>query len=391
MTFGSVIVDAFEIVGSSGDDIFLGREGAERFDGGAGNDYLSGGGGDDHLAGGWGNDHLKGGAGDDMLHGGRGTDRATFDSSVMETTIYRTDAGYTVSSIDGLDQLISVELVSFADVEDIRLDTLAIRADESLVLPGHDAGTRGPVLDVHVRDAVVDAAGAVDVAVSGAAEGVWVAAINRTSTLGGELRDLNPLQRPNYVIHTIGAEIEIDGEALKPTYYTLSMNERGAGGEAIAETALDAALLFGSVATRVQAFTMTEWRDVFFGRDEDDHILALGGRDRLYGQGGDDTLHGGHGADQIFGGRGDDRLYGEAGDDRLSGGVGADTFVFHAGSGSDTIVDYQTGDMIALRDFFPDGTNPHALAVSDGANVILSNGMDRIFIHDTAVDDLIFV
>jgi Ca2+-binding RTX toxin-like protein len=84
------------------------------------------------------------------------------------------------------------------------------------------------------------------------------------------------------------------------------------------------------------------------------------GDDRVYGNWGNDTLDGGEGNDTLFGGRDNDVLSGGAGDDWLSGGVGndslwggdgLDSFVFEAGSGTDTIEDFQVGtDKIVVED-----------------------------------------
>lgn len=49
------------------------------------------------------------------------------------------------------------------------------------------------------------------------------------------------------------------------------------------------------------------------------------------------------------GGSGNDTIEGGAGNDTLVGGSGADVFVFRAGCGHDTIVDFGPGDRIALE------------------------------------------
>jgi Ca2+-binding RTX toxin-like protein len=58
------------------------------------------------------------------------------------------------------------------------------------------------------------------------------------------------------------------------------------------------------------------------------------GPDSFRGSGENDTLSGEGGAD---------RLEGLGGDDLLTGGADADTFVFAAGAGNDTITDWQDG------------------------------------------------
>ena len=391
LLFGSVVVDAAKIVGSTGDDVFLGRDGVDHFVGGGGVDFLSGAGGDDRLFGGWDDDRIAGGAGDDLIDGGRGTDTAIFDVRTDEAVARRTDKGYLVWSADGLDLLRSVELISFADRTGIRLDALAMRADGTLLLPGQSASPNGPALDLHVLGEYVDAAGSIGVTLTGAETGVRIDAINPSSALGRETGDRDTVSVPSYVIHTDGTRAEIGGTVVKPGYWTLLENRVSQRGESLSESAIDTALLLGSVAIDVQTLTATEWNDTFTGRNASDRIDGAGGDDLLSGGGGDDVLLGGAGNDRLIGGRGDDVLDGGHDDDRLAGGEGDDTFVFRAGSGSDTITDYEAGDLIDLQDFFADGTDPRAFAVDDGANIILSNGEDRIFVQNVEIDDLAFV
>jgi|GEM_PF-4690108 len=68
------------------------------------------------------------------------------------------------------------------------------------------------------------------------------------------------------------------------------------------------------------------------------------GDDTLNGDGGDDLLVGGQGSDTLNGGDGDDIFGGLAGDDTLTGGFGSDEFHFDAGTGTDTITDFDTND-----------------------------------------------
>ena len=82
----------------------------------------------------------------------------------------------------------------------------------------------------------------------------------------------------------------------------------------------------------------------------DDYINGGAGNDRIGGKSGNDTLLGGEGDDMIWGDGGDDIIYGGLGDDTLYGDsdktAGADTFIFAAGDGTDTIKDYNKGGVI---------------------------------------------
>lgn len=86
--------------------------------------------------------------------------------------------------------------------------------------------------------------------------------------------------------------------------------------------------------------------DTINGGNGNDLLL---GDDLNIGAGGDDILNGGAGNDTLDGGKGADILTGGAGNDLLTGGKGADTFVFAAGEGTDTISDFKLGtDLIGL-------------------------------------------
>ncbi|WP_416896171.1 MAG: S8 family serine peptidase [Minwuia sp.] len=69
-----------------------------------------------------------------------------------------------------------------------------------------------------------------------------------------------------------------------------------------------------------------------------------------FGGDGDDTLIGNLAANDLNGARGDDVLDGGGGDDTLTGGAGADTFRYAAGSGLDTVTDFDAAfDTILLE------------------------------------------
>jgi predicted extracellular nuclease/Ca2+-binding RTX toxin-like protein len=79
-----------------------------------------------------------------------------------------------------------------------------------------------------------------------------------------------------------------------------------------------------------------------------DSIFGGAGNDVLDGGDGDDTIFGGAGADRLFGGTGADTLTGGLGNDRLTGGLGNDIFVLETASGTDLILDFQSGDKFGL-------------------------------------------
>ena len=74
--------------------------------------------------------------------------------------------------------------------------------------------------------------------------------------------------------------------------------------------------------------------EVIRATEEDNFLFGFEGNDVLVGRSGDDYLHGGQGDDTLFGG---------AGSNVLIGGEGADHFVFEAGDGCHTVLDFQPG------------------------------------------------
>lgn len=71
---------------------------------------------------------------------------------------------------------------------------------------------------------------------------------------------------------------------------------------------------------------------------------------RIKGTGKSELLQGSAGADNIDGGGGNDVIDGGAGTDYLTGGRGADTFIFHAHSQYDVVMDFNAaeGDRIVF-------------------------------------------
>ena len=60
------------------------------------------------------------------------------------------------------------------------------------------------------------------------------------------------------------------------------------------------------------------------------------------------SIVGGAGADTLQGGKGKDTLWGGAGNDKLYGGDGNDTFIYRPNEGTDTIYDWEAGDMLQI-------------------------------------------
>ena len=100
--------------------------------------------------------------------------------------------------------------------------------------------------------------------------------------------------------------------------------------------------------------TGTDWVDGGLGSEfihgglGNDVLLGEMGDDIIIGGAGDDIIDGEDGSDVIQGCDGNDTLTGGTGDDQMTGGLGADHFVFDSGSGSDTILSFESSDVILV-------------------------------------------
>ena len=120
----------------------------------------------------------------------------------------------------------------------------------------------------------------------------------------------------------------------KNNYYLLSSLQATNNAWALAGSTLGETLHGSHVSDSINGLG---GNDVLYG-----HL----GNDRIYGGSGNDILYGGGGDDSLYGGNGNDTLVGNDGDDNLEGGNGSDTYVFAAGSGSDTIYDSEDPNAI---------------------------------------------
>ena len=74
----------------------------------------------------------------------------------------------------------------------------------------------------------------------------------------------------------------------------------------------------------------------------------------------------------LWGGKGNDTLYGE---------VGEDTFIFRAGDGTDTIFNFEEGDMLRILDKKGEKNSTYSKAVfSDGALTLSIKGGGKVIL-----------
>jgi len=95
----------------------------------------------------------------------------------------------------------------------------------------------------------------------------------------------------------------------------------------------------------------------------------------ITGNGAANSLVGGAGADTLIGGAGADTLTGGLGDDSLTGGSGADVFVFAKGDGHDVITDFGNGaDVLNLSSYLNAGYTPTLVLSGSDTLVQFSTG-----------------
>ena len=129
----------------------------------------------------------------------------------------------------------------------------------------------------------------------------------------------------------------------------------------------------------------------------DDEITSTGKNSSVYSGSGDDNIwisdgiaHGGSGNDVIVAMSGKNSLWGDAGDDLLYGGSGCDVFIYKPNEGIDTIFDYdyENGDMLQILK--SDGSSSGSFTkatFSDGELKLAINGGGQVTFEDVSAGD----
>ena len=91
----------------------------------------------------------------------------------------------------------------------------------------------------------------------------------------------------------------------------------------------------------IRSITGDEADNILAGSSKTDVVLGLAGDDILEGNAGNDYLNAGVGNDKLYGDAGHDTLDGGTGNDYMEGGAyESDTYLFRAGHGKDSVVDF---------------------------------------------------
>lgn len=306
---GVVIENA---TGSSGNDQITGNDLANTLDGNGGADVIRGGAGSDVLT---------GGAGDDDLFGDADDDRALFSGVLAAyVTVVETAAGVEVTRVwsgaEGLDDLVGIETVQFADQT---VSMAEFVAQQSNALP------------TSVSLSVTE---------GGSAE----SAVSLASAI--KLADIAVADdgRGNNLLSVAGAEAQffeiVAGSLFLKSGTLLDFETRATYSVAVA---VDDIMIGGAADLTSDVFTFTV-------RNVSPEILM--------GTAASESLRGGSDVDRIFGGAGNDSLYGFASNDLLTGGAGRDTMA--GGTGLDDF-DFNSvaeiGRTISTRDRIVDFTH----------------------------------
>ncbi|PYC46417.1 hypothetical protein DI396_15580 [Litorivita pollutaquae] len=332
---------------------------------------------EDYLTGGRGNDVFIAGAGDDGMNGGDGHDTVRLSGTIGEYALSEHGDGYLLEGTDGTDYLFDIEALEFevggiwelADgVFGFADPTLGI--EEGSVNTPHT--TVAAMMPMRAKPSDLQAQDMVDA--SEMEQGMQISRINPYSALGQSLGDA---VGETYFFAERDATIDINGESIGLSYWSINMDLTDKNGDRITGDAQQTAELLGD---------LIEGAQTIFGSDHDDAIYIADSGAQVYGGEGNDKLVGSVGDDMISGDDGDDYIVGGSGNNMLIGGLGRDTFV--VGNGQDEILDFTAEDRIRFGDFFGGEENVADYAVATDTGLEFRNGDDSFMLVGLGTADL---
>jgi Ca2+-binding RTX toxin-like protein len=362
------------ITGNSGNNVLTGNDGA---------DTLLGNAGDDTLLGGNGADTLRGGSGTDTLTGGAGADIFFYD--IFDASAAQWDVATDFSFAEG-------DRIQFGETGPASFSAASrwlIRADSSnnailattfnglqqrLTLNGiarGDLDASDFIFDTSTTPRIVNGGDNVDMIFGGLGNDI-ITGGNGINMLIGDAGDdtLTGGNNNDALDGGTGADVMTGGFG-DDTYYVDNVGD--VISESVANQGRDR--IYATISWNMGGSAAGVENAYLFGTDN----LTLTGNDLdnlLSGNSGNNVLNGGIGNDTLYGNDGNDTLIGGAGNDTLFGGNGADVFVFDAGSGRDSIRDFNRfEDQIDVRAYGVDSAAEAAAFASNvGANLLLNFG-----------------
>ena len=324
------------LYGDIGNDILYGGAGNDSLYGDIGNDILYGGAGNDTLVGGEGNDILEGGDGNDIIKGGDGSDTVSYASSNAAVSVnLKTNAvsgGHaTGDTISGIENVIGSKFG----------DTFTDKIYANNILSG-GAGADNYIFRESLQNGLFDSdrIEGDEADAAGTINNIYLRSVS-------DLSDISIIRAENgdvvisayanrYTSYSSGQFITIASDSYADGRYQIYYHP----GADVSVTLLD----FSLSAPINGVITGDENDNFLIGRAGGHEYRGLGGNDIIGGGGGDDILRGGDGNDILRGGIGNDILYGGDGSDTLRGGAGNDILyggaggdIFDGGAGIDTI------------------------------------------------------
>jgi Ca2+-binding RTX toxin-like protein len=322
-----------------------------------GDDFIYGYGGNDTILAMDGADYIVGGAGADYIDGGSGGDRATYSDS---------DAGVTVSLLNGTglgghahgDTLVNIENLTGSQFDDYLIGDYGRNH-----LYGHDGhdlinGGRGD-----------------------------------DSLLGG---DGNDVLKGGGGADFLDGGAGIDTANYSDSEYGMVVSLLAGTATAIPNTTYFARRGWNENDTlnSIENVTGSEHEDSLYGDNARNVLRGLGDDDSLKGFGGNDTLEGGVGNDNLDGGEGADGMVGGSGNDTYAVDNWFDTVTESGGYGMDVVrtsVSYHLtagSDIEVLEAASPGATTALALTGNASGNVITANAGDNVINGGDGDDEL---
>ena len=358
-----------QIFGNTADDILAGGEGNDRIEGGTGNDTLSGGSGVDSLYGGSGNDtYLFGrGAGQDTIFDTDGTeDKVLFDSDVLPEDVRVARDPWnnlTLSILGTSDKLVVPKWFSGSEnhIDKVEFSNGTVWDPAALVRFAATPTESDDYIIATDEADIVDGLQGNDDIYGGAGADVLSGGVGNDLLSGGTSNDVYIFRlgdgqdtvfdydQQNGNVDTIqfGPDILPDDIRVLSLGRDLALAINGTSDRITIQD------WYVSAATKIEQATFAN--GVTWSVDDIQAVAIVGGTD------GADMVYGTSGNDVIDGGTGNDMLYGYS----SYSGLGDDTYLFGVGSGSDSVIDYDTtaGNLDTIKVI---GKQPSEVTVSRG-------------------------
>lgn len=318
--------------------------------GGDGNDYISNDGDSVTIAGGDGNDGISNDYGSKVtINGGAGKDYIYLDTSSTEVLIeYVEDDGD--DTIYGYNLTDTIKLTSGSIIN-------SLISGDDLIL--NFSG--GSIHLVNTSTANI--------------EGTFIDSTTTEGTSGNDL------------LSNDDSNVTLNGYGGNDTIYNSGENvliNAGDGNNKIRDLGEDSTIRTGNGNNTI--YSSADFSSILSGSGKDS--IRNTSYSTIDAGAGNDILHGGAGNDTLWGGVGNDSLYGDA---------GSDVFIYRPGEGTDTIFDYQSGDMLQIlkADGSPGSytnatfsNNKLTLAIDGGGTVVFDNvsSSDTININGTELE-----